>query len=461
MKFELRFSDKEITAWGGMALMKRMLDHMQFDQALANAGLPQPGSNRGYAPEQLITQFMISVWCGANRFEHGEVTRHDPVLKRIFCIERMANFKAVMRLFRRFTQSTNQSVMDNLYRWMFDQIHINGVTLDLDSTVMTRYGIQEGAAKGYNPSKRGRPSHHPLMAFVAESRMVANCWLRPGNTSSANNVQGFLTNTRERMGNKPIALLRADTGFSDNSFLEHLEDQGINYVIALRQTQPVQRALVNACVPGQGWWELVDDKGKPVEGIELTRFLYQAPSWSKPRWVTGIRQHVQRRDCPKGKTLSLFADDPVIGNYRFSALVSSMDLPAEVVWRTYRGRANCENRIKELKYDFAADSFNMKDFWATEAALNTVMLAYNLMSLFRQALLKSVVVKKGSPEPIQHTLQTLRLKLFARPAYTTTQARRPILNLVMAMKQRQWMQGLWDQAKRFDLPVKFATNHSP
>ncbi len=40
-----------------------------------------------------------------------------------------------------------------------------------------------------------------------------------------------------------------------------------------------------------------------------------------------------------------------------------------------RGRADCENRIKELKYDFAADSFNMKDFWATEATLNTVMLA--------------------------------------------------------------------------------------
>ena len=46
----------------------------------------------------------ITVWCGANRFEHGEVTRHDPVLKRIFGINRMANFKAVMRLFRRFTQ---------------------------------------------------------------------------------------------------------------------------------------------------------------------------------------------------------------------------------------------------------------------------------------------------------------------------------------------------------------------
>jgi hypothetical protein len=45
------------------------------------------------------------------------------------------------------------------------------------------------------------------------------------------------------------------------------------------------------------------------------------------------------------------------------------------VWRLYRGRADCENRLKELKYDFAADHFNMKDVWATEATLNTVMLA--------------------------------------------------------------------------------------
>jgi hypothetical protein len=291
--------------------------------------------------------------------------------------------------------------------------------------------------------------------------MVANLWLRPGNTSSANNVQGFLANTRQRLGDKRIALLRGDSGFSDNAFLEHLEQENLHYVIALRQTQPLQRALVDASLQGKGWWGLVDDAGKVVSGIELTRFSYQADSWGKPRWVTGIRQHIDQRSSPKGKTLSLFADDPVIGRYRFSALVSDMDLPAEVVWRTYRGRANCENRIKELKYDFAADSFNMKDFWATEAALNTVMLAYNLMSLFRQVLLKTTVLKSGVSTPIQQTLQTLRYKLFAKPAYTTTEGRKAILNLAMAMQHRQWMQGLWDQTKQFDLPVKFAANHPP
>jgi hypothetical protein len=49
------------------------------------------------------------------------------------------------------------------------------------------------------------------------------------------------------------------------------------------------------------------------------------------------------------ENLGLFADDPVIGKYRYSALVTDLDLPAVTVWRTYRGRADCENRIKELK----------------------------------------------------------------------------------------------------------------
>ncbi len=33
---------------------------------------------------------------------------------------------------------------------------------------------RQGAARGYNPSRHGRASHHPLLAFVAEARMVAN-----------------------------------------------------------------------------------------------------------------------------------------------------------------------------------------------------------------------------------------------------------------------------------------------
>jgi hypothetical protein len=448
MGFELRFTDKEVTAWGGMGLMKRLLDHMDFDSALRQAELPQPGSNRGYLPAQLIVQFMLSIWCGANRFEHAEVTRHDPVLKRLFGFKRMANFKAIMRLFRKFSQADNERIANTLYHWQFQQLGIDGLTLDLDSTVMTRYGVQEGTARGYNPGKPGRVSHHPLMAFVADTRMIANCWLRPGNTASANNVGAFLDSTLTNLAGKRIGLLRADSGFSDNAFLCRLEEQKTSHIIALRLNQPLQRALVEA----QGWWTI-------DEGIDLVSMQYQAPSWSQPRTVVGIRQHVNKRANPKGKTLSLFAEDPAIGQYRFAALVTNTALPAQEVWRTYRGRADCENRIKELKYDFAADSFCLKDFWATEASLTMVMLAYNFMSLFRQVALRHSVISGG--KDVQHTLNTLRLKLFAKAGYIGVEGRKNVLRLAVAMRQRQWFEGVWDKSKSFDLPVTFSPVFTP
>jgi hypothetical protein len=449
MSFELRFSDKEITPWGGLSLLKRMLDHLGFDAALGDSALPQPKSNRGYRPEQLIVQFMLGVWCGANRFEHGEVTRHDKVLQRLFGFARMANFKAVIRLFRKFDQPTNDRVFGRIYAWLFGQLQLDGLTLDLDSTVMTRYGEQEGAARGYNPRKPGRNSHHPLMAFVADTRMVANLWLRPGNSHTANNASAFLQASLDRLGGKRVELLRADSGFSDDGFLRDLEQRKLHYIVAGRLQQPLQRALVAQ----QGWWRL-------DEGIELVSFDYQSPSWEQPRRVVGIRQHVAKRAQAKGKTLSLFADDPAQGVYRYAALISDMNLPAQQLWRTYRGRADCENRIKELKYDFAADSFCLHDFFATEACLNTVMLAYNLMSLFRQAALKTSAIESRGKD-VQHTLQTLRYKLFAKAGYLTTESRKSVLKLALAMQQRQWFEGLWNQAKTFDLPVKFIPLFSP
>jgi hypothetical protein len=69
-----------------------------------------------------------------------------------------------------------------------------------------------------------------------------------------------------------------------------------------------------------------------------------------------------------------------------------------------------------LKYDFAADSFCLRDFWMTEAALSMVMVAYNLMSLFRQATLRASVIQSGGRD-VQHTLKTLRYSYLPRPAY--------------------------------------------
>lgn len=61
-------------------------------------------------------------------------------------------------------------------------------------------------------------------------------------------------------------------------------------------------------------------------------------------------------------------------------------MSAVEIWRLYRGRADCESRNKELIYDFALGTLARQNFPTREAALQWVMLTFNLMSLFRKAL---------------------------------------------------------------------------
>jgi hypothetical protein len=70
------------------------------------------------------------------------------------------------------------------------------------------------------------------------------------------------------------------------------------------------------------------------------------------------------------------------------------------------------------------------------------------------------VIESGGKD-VQRTLQTLRYKLFAKAGYITNEGRKNVLKLAIAMRQREWFEGLWDQSKSFDLPVKFSSVFSP
>ncbi len=61
-------------------------------------------------------------------------------------------------------------------------------------------------------------------------------------------------------------------------------------------------------------------------------------------------------------------------------------------------QAKCENRIKELKYEFGAIAFNMYAVHAPEGTLNMTIIAYNLMRLFKRVLLKSTHHQGGQAE---------------------------------------------------------------
>ena len=434
MELKIEFTGKEITPWGGMVLMKQLIEKTKINDVLARLPLPTQNSNRGYNPVQLINNFWISIWSGASRFEHLEVTRMDKVIQKIFGWKQMAGHKCFQRYFKKFGQGDNQRVFTGMFNWFFKQMKFDSYTLDLDSTIMTRYGNQQGAKKGYNPKKPGRNSHHPLLAFVAEVRMTVNFWLRSGNAYTTNNFYNFLENTFERLEGKTIGLLRADSGFYDKKIFEYLGKRvkPVNYIIAARFYRPLKLAIARE----KTYLSLED-------GIQISDTMYKSPEWEKARRMIIVRQEIAKRPKATGKQLRLFGEEEVYKNYRYSCFITNLTLPAKMVWDAYRNRAEAENRIKELKEDFGADSFNVGDFFATEAALNFVMMGYNLMSLFRQAILN---IKT------HHQLKTLRYRVFGISSYITKNGNDRILKLSLAMKRRSWFEGLWSSTNLFSWP---------
>jgi hypothetical protein len=427
----IEYSDKQVTPFGGMSLMKRFIDQTGIRNYLSCLNLPISGSNRGYDCTHLIESFWLGIWTGASRYIHCDWLRYDKALQAIFGWEEMPSQSTYSRFFGKFSQARNAEVFPPLQHWFLEQLRVENITIDFDSTVITRYGNQQGSAKGYNPNKKGRNSHHPLMAFVSQTRMVANAWLRPGNTADSSSCTNFMRETfSEVLKEKKVGLVRADSGFYTEEILSYLEEERLNYVIAVRMYPNVKNAI-----GGLGDWVELS------KGIELNQMTFKHENGETRRYIL-VKKKVEDRPQAGGKLL--FEDLP---GYRYSCYVTNLDLPLDQIWNIYNSRADCENRIKELKQDFGLENFCMQDFWATEASFRFIMVAYNLMSLFRHFALN---------HHNRATLKTLKSYCFALGAWQVNHANKKVLKIALASKRRPWLDGIFSQIKNTSPPFVYS-----
>ncbi|NBR49231.1 hypothetical protein EBU02_10395 [bacterium] len=241
-----------------------------------------------------------------------------------------------------------------------------GFSLDLDSTVFLREGNQEGAAKGYNPGRPGRKSHHPILAVLAEMPFVLHTWLRPGNTGAGRNVVEFLKEG-------------ADSGFFDQKLLGFLEEQGLPYIVVARLGAPLKGML-----SGIKDWTVVEG------GYEVSELRIQLGCWNVERRFVVLWERIREGKDAVGRKL---LDVP---GYTYRVWVSNRTESAVEIWRDYNGRAPVEQRIEEMKNDLHADGFCTKAFFATEAAFLGVVLSYNLLSLYQAAVTRQSGYSKPS-----------------------------------------------------------------
>jgi len=400
----IEFTDKPVTPWGGLVLFSGLARQVGLEQALREALPFHLTSPNATDPVEIVLAFMAGVLTGSRRLAHVERLRWDEPVRQMLGLKRFVSDSTLGRFFRRFTAGKVTEVFESLMRWQLRLIPLEGAILDLDSSIMERYGRQEGAFLGFNPKKHRRPSHHPLLATLGERPWVVHAWLRSGNTASARGAEQFLEEALALLpSSTAIRYLRADSGFGIESFLTRVEDKGLIYAISARFTPGLKNLTAIA-----NWREL-------EPGIAVSEVVFQAQGWKRARRVVLIRQRTKDRDFVRGRELF---DDPA---YAYQAILTNRNDAPEEVWRFYRDHAKIELQIRELKWDYGIDGFAQKRFFATEAAFRLVCVTFNLVNLLQERL-----------GPGHQTLGTLRTQLLACGAVLGRDGKRKVLRLSLA-----------------------------
>lgn len=423
----IEFTGQRLSPHAGSATFWGWLRPLDWCRQLA-AALPhrRPISNNKLLPVEKALAFMHGLLCDARKLTHVAYLRRDPLAPELLGITRIASQSALTRFFQGFPSAGgNLRCFRPLWRWGLERLPSakEGYTLDLDSTrLLHKDGHQEGVKGGY--TKQGiKPCLHPLLAVIAEVRLVAQLWLRPGNATCGSNVSAFFLDLWENLP-RHVRLkgVRADSGFCLPELLALWEQRKLPYVVVAQLSQPIQKLLKR----GLTWTET------EVPGTEVAQMDYQAMSWPDPRRLVLIRRRVSEQESRGGKRL---LDVP---GYRFQALVTSLPQathPPLAVWRYYNGRADCENVIKELREGFALPTLCLEQFWASEAALSLATLTYNLTVLFQRHL--------GWQRKV--TITSLRFWLFVTAGVLSHPGGKTTVKLAVPERERGWWRRLWEK----------------
>jgi Transposase DDE domain group 1 len=203
---------------------------------------------------------MLSVLAGHKRYAHVTALRGDGVSPQVLEMRRIVSEDALRRALGRIDEETGAAWMRRHLMRSITPALSEPWILDVDTTIKTLYGRQEGAEVGYNPRKPGRPSHAYHSYWVGNLRLVLDVEVSGGKAYTGSHALPGLSRLLEELPpeHRPF-LVRGDCGFGNDTVLREMEARQQRYLFKLKQSKNVRRLLVRQFQrhdwvdAGQGW----------------------------------------------------------------------------------------------------------------------------------------------------------------------------------------------------------------
>jgi len=362
----------------------------------------------------LLGTVMLSALAGHRRYAHITALRCDPVNPSLLGMRKVLSEDSVRRGLVKIDEAKGLPWLQNHLDYCTAPLLGEPWILDMDSTVKTLYGHQEGAEVGYNPHKPGRPSHAYHTYMLSSLRLVLRVDVLPGDEYNVAHATDGLWKLLDHLGpDRRPELLRGDKSWGTERVMARAEQNKLKYLFRLRMTANVKRSLERAMQ--QPDWA---DAGQGWQGKETTLRLQ---GWSRQRRIILLRRKLVSPPAATNRTdlaqplLSFGEAEADNELWEYAALVTSLTDEILTLGQLYRDRADAENVFDELKNQWGWGGFTTQDLARCRLLAGTVALIYNWWSLFarladpehhREAITTRPLLLSAIAQRTQHAGQT-------------------------------------------------------
>jgi len=333
----------------------------------------------------VLGTWMLSILAGHSRYSHVTAIRCDGVNPALLGMDKVISEDALRRALTAIPESEGVEWLEKHLSEGIAPLLEAPWVLDIDTTVKSLYGKQEGAVVSYNPKKPGRPSHSYHTYLMAGLRLVVGAEVKAGNEhTGTHSLPGLLKVIDDLPAHRRPKIVRGDCGFGSDTLMSPLEERQQGYLFKLKLTKNVKRHIERLFYQsdwmdaGQGW------EGKDGE-LKLS-------GWDISRRVVVLRRPLRgemliTRENETGQQLLGFIEtDRKTGKqltgYEYAVLVTNLDYEILSLGQLYRDRADAENAFDELKNQWGWGGYTTHDLHRCQLAARSVALIYNWWSLF-------------------------------------------------------------------------------
>lgn len=370
------FTGSRMTLYGGLAPIMKFFKKDNISKELDKLFPTRDYSSLKFSKVQLMLSVIMASLSGINRLTRISAFTHDELVKALLGLKKGLNKDVISTCFKMLGQRgavmLHEYSLKKVTTWL-TKSKLRSITIDVDSTVFTVYGNQDGAAKGYNSVKRGAKSYHCLLGFCSQMKLIVNNWFRTGSAHTSNGIIDFTKQTAFTLPGKiRNVFYRADSGFFNGKLFDLLEELEWKYLVKAKF-----KGMKNRFKSLD--WTAVDEKGH----VCISEFEYKAASWSKSRILKVIRT------IEKWEQRDYFGQVQMIPVYQYACYCSNLeDKTAKELHDIYKERSTSETWIEQVKSQLLAGKTLTSDFHANDILWQLSIMAYNLSVVMRYKVKK-------------------------------------------------------------------------